>query len=187
MDKSHFWKLIDDARRDVSSIGEVAGLLSEKLAEMDISDILRWQQIFDAYFKISRKRKLWAAAYVIHGGCGDDCFDYFRAGLIALGRDVFLVALADPDSLATVDVEDIEEDLAGGEDMLYVGVQAYFKKLGMPEGYYERFDAACDEHAWSEDERQALAADIHFPPDIDLDWEEDELESVVPALCAKFP
>jgi hypothetical protein len=50
---------------------------------------------------------LWAAAYVIHGGCGDDAFWDFRAGLVALGRDVYEAALKDADSLAAV--EDIED------------------------------------------------------------------------------
>jgi hypothetical protein len=49
---------------------------------------------------------LWGAAYVIAGGCGDDSFDYSRAYLISLGRRVYEVAPADPDSLADVEVLD---------------------------------------------------------------------------------
>jgi len=184
MDKSQFWKLIDDTRRELGSTVDIAALLSEKLADMDVSEILRWDQIFSAYHRMSYKRKLWAAAYAINGGCGNDGFDYFRGGLIALGKDVFLSALADPDSLATADVED--KDLAGDEYMLYVGSRAYFRKMGMPEPDYDKFDEAYNAYALSEDERQDLAADIHFPPDIDLDWKEADLESVVPALYAKF-
>jgi len=185
MDKSQFWKMIDDARHDVTQSDDIAGLLSEKLADMDVRDIVRWQQIFDAYHNISRKSKLWAAAYVINGGCSDDGFEYFRGWLIAQGQDVFLSALADPDSLSTVDL-DAEDDAAENEEMLYAGVEAYFKKMSMPERDYGKFEAACDEYALSEDEQRDLAADIHFPPNIDLEWEDDELQSVVPALCAKF-
>ena len=43
---------------------------------------------------------------MIHGGCPDDTFWDFRAGLIALGRAVFEAAIRDPDTLAAV------EDLA---------------------------------------------------------------------------
>lgn len=50
---------------------------------------------------------LWGAAYVIHGGCSDDAFWDFRAGLISLGERIFEAALANPDSLA--DVEDVED------------------------------------------------------------------------------
>ncbi|MFD6293827.1 DUF4240 domain-containing protein [Streptomyces sp. NPDC060235] len=41
-----------------------------------------------------------AAAYLIGGGCSNDSFMDFRAGLIALGRDWYEKATADPDSLA---------------------------------------------------------------------------------------
>jgi len=186
MDKSQFWKLIDDANRDTAS-GDIAGYLSEKLADMDISDVLRWQQIFSTYLKMSYKNKLWAAAYVINGGCSDDGFDYFRCWLIAQGKDVFLGALADPDSLTKVDVE---MEGAEYEEMFSVSKNAYLKKLGkklgMSQPDSDKFCVAYEEHASREDEPQDLAADIHFPPDIDLEWEEDDLESVVPALCAKF-
>jgi len=183
MDKSRFWKLIDDANRDAAASGDIAGCLSEKLADMDIRDVLRWQQIFYAYLKMSYKNKLWAAAYVINGGCGDDGFDYFRCWLIAQGKDVFLGALADPDSLAKVDVE---MEGAEYEEMFSVSKNAYLKKLGMSQPDSDKFWVAYEEHASSEDEPQDLAVDIHFPPDIDLEWEEGDLESVVPALCAKF-
>jgi hypothetical protein len=43
---------------------------------------------------------LWAAAYLIGGGCSDDGFIDFRAGLIAQGRDWYHKAAASPDSLA---------------------------------------------------------------------------------------
>jgi len=43
---------------------------------------------------------LWAAAYLIGGGCSDDGFIDFRAGLIAQGRDWYQKAAASPDSLA---------------------------------------------------------------------------------------
>jgi hypothetical protein len=51
---------------------------------------------------------LWGAACVINGGCSDDCFDYFRAYLISRGREVFEAAVADPDSLASVEIDDEE-------------------------------------------------------------------------------
>lgn len=33
------------------------------------------------------RRDLWAAAYIIGGGCSDDSFIDFRAGLIAQGHE----------------------------------------------------------------------------------------------------
>jgi hypothetical protein len=42
----------------------------------------------------------WAAAYLIGGGCSDDGFMDFRAGVIAQGRDWYQKAAGSPDSLA---------------------------------------------------------------------------------------
>ena len=42
---------------------------------------------------------LWGVAYILKGGCSDDGFEYFRAWLIARGRDFVAQALADPEGL----------------------------------------------------------------------------------------
>jgi hypothetical protein len=43
---------------------------------------------------------VWAAAYLIGGGCSDDSFMDFRAGLISQGRDWYQKAADSPDILA---------------------------------------------------------------------------------------
>jgi hypothetical protein len=48
----------------------------------------------------SSRSSLWAAAYVINGGCSDDGFDYFRAWLMLQGQGTFGQAVADLDSPA---------------------------------------------------------------------------------------
>jgi hypothetical protein len=45
----------------------------------------------------------------MNGGCSDDGFEYFRAWLLAQGRDTFEKALEDPDTLAAL--EDPEGEL----------------------------------------------------------------------------
>ncbi len=181
MDKRRFWELIDDARRQAGD--QLAVVLVDQLAGLAVGDIMRWQNIFAAYQRLSYKNKLWAAAYVINGGCSDDGFDYFRGWLTAQGKDVFLRALADPDSLVAVDVE---MDEAFDEDMLAVGYSAFFKTMGMVERDYARAQAAYRQHALSDGDLQDLAADIRYAPDIDLKWNEGGLEAVLPKLCAKF-
>jgi hypothetical protein len=47
-----------------------------------------------------RWKTKWAAAYLIGGGCSDDGFIDFRAGLIAQGHAWYEMAVASPDSLA---------------------------------------------------------------------------------------
>ena len=69
--------------------------------------------------------ELWGAAYLINGGCSDDGFDYFRAGLIALGRAAFEAGVRDADSLA-----DYIDDELSGEEFLYIAPKAYQKVTG---------------------------------------------------------
>jgi hypothetical protein len=48
----------------------------------------------------SYRAPLWAAAYLVNGGCSDDGFDYFRGWLLTQGRAAFERAVDDPDTLA---------------------------------------------------------------------------------------
>ena len=59
---------------------------------------------------------LWATAYWLHGGCGDDGFLDFRSCLISLGKGLYLQILEDPDSLA---------DLAGRFDIPYMQAEGF--------------------------------------------------------------
>lgn len=70
---------------------------------------------------------LWGAAYVINGGCSDDCFEYFRGWLVLQGRETFERALANPDSLA---VHPQLEGAAELEEVLYVARTVYQAKTG---------------------------------------------------------
>jgi hypothetical protein len=103
-----FWKLIDRVKR--KSRGGLEAAIAAFRAELDAlgdADLQAACALFDAAMKRAYDYGLWGAAYVIHGGCSDDCFWDFRAGLVALGRKVYVAALANPDSLARVkDVAD---------------------------------------------------------------------------------
>jgi hypothetical protein len=103
-----FWKLIDRVKRQ--SKGDLEGAIAAfeaELGRLGDADLQAAAALFDAAMKRAYDYGLWGAAYVIHGGCGDDAFWDFRAGLIALGRKVYEAALAKPDSLAAVkDVAD---------------------------------------------------------------------------------
>lgn len=183
MDKNVFWKLIKDARSVAGDSGSVAEHVVVSLLRYSPEQIIHWHCILDHYQKLSYKNKLWAAAYVINGGCSDDGFDYFRGWLIAEGRDTFMQALENPDSLADVQVE---FDTAEDEDMLSAGPTAYFKRIGLDEPDYDAFDQVCNRHALSEAEAAEIEKEIHFAADINVIWEEESLEAVVPRLAARF-
>jgi hypothetical protein len=58
------------------------------------------------------------------GGCSDDMFEYFRAWLVAQGRETFDRVLADPQSLADLDEED-PSAACEFESLLAVAAGAY--------------------------------------------------------------
>lgn len=100
MDKQTFWKLIDTARAEAAQdlVAERAAVLLARLPEAEIAAA---QQVLWDLLAESYRSPLWAAAYVINGGCSDDGFDYFRGWLLTQGQEAFEAALADPDSLAS--------------------------------------------------------------------------------------
>lgn len=97
MDVDEFLGLVDAARRDE---GPFAEALTTRLAALPAERILQFQECFDAVSTRVYRWDVWAAAYLIGGGCSDDSFTDFRAGLIALGREWFERVAQAPDSLA---------------------------------------------------------------------------------------
>ena len=126
--EGRFWALIAETRGgDRSMDGEAfATRLTDRLARLtpgEIADFDRiWQQKLDAAYRWD----LWGAAYVINGGCSDDCFDYFRDFLVSQGRAAYRRALRDPDSLGDLPTD--EE--AGWEGPGYAALQAYEQVTG---------------------------------------------------------
>lgn len=80
---------------------------------------MEFERVFDAVNGEAYRTGLWAAAYLMRGGCSDDGFDYFRGWLLAQGRAVWEGAVAAPDSLADLGL-DPDEDEIECEDFLSV-------------------------------------------------------------------
>ena len=181
---TEFWGFIDKARESTDGQDQMYESLVGSLAKLDVPQIMEWKQIFDAYQRLSYKPKLWAAAFVINGGCSDDGFDYFRGWLTAQGKKVFLQALKDPDSLADeVDPDEAEYEF---EDMLAVGASAYFARTGTKRDY-RAFYAELKHYPLSETLTAEMEADITYAPDIDTQWDEgDDLTKLLPRLCKEF-
>ena len=179
MTKDLFWQMIAEARKEATHDDGMYDALMHKLTPLSNADIVRWGQMFDQYHKLSYKDSLWAAAYVINGGCSDDGFDYFRGWLIAQGKDVYLAALQNPDSLATPEVKECETEL---EDMLSVSADAFFEKNDM-EFDYDAYDAECTKHPLAPQEVAEIQGEVIYAEEVG-DWGQDEelLRKIVPRL-----
>src|SRR6185312_99877 len=100
MDIDAFWDIIEAARAHIGPGRPFDEVLTSRLASLTRQDILAYQERFDQVHAAVYRRDLWAAAYLIGGGCSDDSFIDFRAGLIAQERDWYEQAMTSPDSLA---------------------------------------------------------------------------------------
>ena len=122
-----------------------------------------------------RNRKS-AAGVMKEYGCSDDGFIDFRAWLIAQGRDTYLSALADPDSLAEV----IPYGDCCFETLSYVGDYAYEQLTG--KSAYDQTDWARYETLLAD-----LEQDIVYKGGIEFPREGLELKQYLPRLCAAHP
>ena len=131
-----FWAVIDRATADrPGSPGEVTKRAVAELASRDPEEIVAWGRHLDKVMAASGKEDLWAAAYLINGGCSDDGFDHFRGWLIANGREVLARAVRDPDSLAdlpAVRAAALNGAVFEAEEVLSVAADAHLQATGSP-------------------------------------------------------
>ncbi len=126
MDEQSFWQLIASAKESAhGDIDAEIDALTHSLERRDAGEIEQYAKVMDRLMARAYTWDLWAAAYIINGGCSDDGFEYFRAWLISQGRDVFEAALRNPETL--VDIADPDVD---AESMLYVASVAHERKTG---------------------------------------------------------
>lgn len=93
------WAVLDPIVTPLDGARTVQAFRARLLA-LPEARVHKIDQEFEKEFSRAYSWRLWGAAYVINGGCSDDCFDYFRGWLVMQGSAVFKAAIRDPDSLA---------------------------------------------------------------------------------------
>ncbi|MFD0989911.1 DUF4240 domain-containing protein [Mariniflexile jejuense] len=163
MESEKFWKIIEFTKSESTGDYEKQqSLLKKELQKLTVKEVLE----FDNKFRKLRGEiytwDFWAAAYIINGGCSDDCFSDFRGWLIGQGKSIFENAVKNIETLSELH----ETNDGDWEGLSYIPTEVYKKKIGneMPQGIQENFKITGDE--WEEDE--------------------NELESRYPKLWAKF-
>ncbi|MDQ0600946.1 hypothetical protein QF037_005291 [Streptomyces canus] len=183
MDTNEFWSIVETARSKTTEDLPFHEALVDLLARRSPQDILRYQERFDVLHGAIYRWDVWAAAYLIGGGCSDDSFTDFRAGLIAQGREWYERAAAVPDSLADhAEVVGAAADFADRtvfyEDANYCASDAYERITGDCEAFYE---------AWRQyaADRPATRAETDMGEDFDFD-DDDEMRRRLPLLALLF-
>ncbi|WP_415954513.1 DUF4240 domain-containing protein, partial [Streptomyces sp. KLOTTS4A1] len=163
MDTDTFWQLIDTAR---TADAPLHAALTDLLAAQGEEHVLAFEACMDRLDTAIDRWDVWAAGYLIGGGCSDDSFMDFKAGLIGLGRAWYERVVRCPDDLA--EHPDIRRAAATGdqeavlyEEVGYVTAVAWERLTGDRDGFYpalDRYrsvhgadDADADEHDMGED------------------------------------
>lgn len=106
MTLDQFWNVVEKVHRDSGGdMDRKCELLDAELRRLALDEVRSFHRHFDECEDRAYTWELWAAAYIIGGGCSDDGFSDFRATLISMGRQTFERALADPQSLADMDYD----------------------------------------------------------------------------------
>jgi uncharacterized protein DUF4240 len=173
MDTSHFWRLIEQAKtKSGGDCTKQIDALTSILLELPADEIDEFDTIFYRFHTQAYRNDLWAAAYIMTGGCSDDCFLDFRSWLIGQGESVYTAALRDPESLVSV-VEHMHERTRAGvpfwrhheyecERLAYAADVAYEQKTG----------------------HRMPARSRSMPELIGEEWDDDDLPAMYPRLWA---
>lgn len=157
-----FWELIEECGKD----DDVAHRLTGRLEGFKPREIVNFKKIETRLMRRAYRWDLWAVAFIMMSGCGDDAFEYFRAWLIGRGRKHFEAALQDPEKAA----DGVEQgDQVENEAMLSVAENAY---LAVAKAGGEDFM-----------EKVAPAADVEVQG---AEWKEEDLPKMFPRLCERF-
>jgi len=153
-----FWEIVDRVNIDSNGVmDEKCELLKEELMSLANDEIISFSKHFNELNIKAYSWELWAAAYILNGGCSDDSFSDFRATLISMGAKIFSVALKDPNSLGTVEFDDNDPCYEGYQ---YVINDVLEEKLG-----------------------ELPQCSITFPENpFGVEWDEDTVENLYPSL-----
>jgi hypothetical protein len=149
MELDRFWAIVDGASKAASSTDGRVEHIGAALAKLKKEEIVGFDNQLRVQFAGSYTADLWAAAYVIQGGCSDDGFAYFRAWLVLQGRARFEQAVRLPDTLADLQIAGEPE----AEELMYVASTAYNDVTGETD-FHDHIEVAPCElvgELWSDD------------------------------------
>jgi len=161
MESDEFWTIIETSKtKSLGDYEKQQTQLKKELLKLTALQILEFNNRFSTLSGEIYNWDFWAAAYIINGGCSDDCFSDFRGWLIGQGKTIFENAVKDVNSLAQFK----NTNDGDWEGLSYMSYEAYEQKTGedMPTGAQENPEITGEE------------------------WDEDELENKFPKLWKKY-
>ena len=176
LDEESFWKIIEQTVQPGSSVAAQEQRLHAVLAQLSEPALLGCYYINWKLSEQDYRDNLWAVAYTVLGGCGDDGFDDFRAWLICQGRTVFETALSDPDSLCDIFEQISEGDIPSMDGLGFI-LRSVFEVKFAGRDLHEAFGA------------QTLYPSYVERPPLASTWngeDEDSLRAVCPRTFERW-
>ena len=156
MDENQFWKIIATSKINTEGNYEKQQAeLNKELTKLTAIEILEFDNKFRTLRGQAYRWELWAGAYIMNGGCSDDCFSDFRGWLIGQGKVVYENAMRDVETLVELNHNRDNDDWEG---LSYVPRAVYLKKTGgneIPNGIQENIEITGEE--WDEDDAELKA------------------------------
>lgn len=159
-----FWRIIDHAGDSADGAAESqADKLTTTLEGLPAQEIAAFDVAFTAHRDELYSWDLWGAAYLLMGGCSDDCFTDFRSWVVGQGQDYFEAVRADPQALADGRLEDAGQ-VGEAELLSYAAMDAYVSATGREiftdYPFHSGPEAATEPtgQEWDEDDEGALRA-----------------------------
>jgi hypothetical protein len=137
MDEAVFWDVLEETRAAAEDAADHCQRLADRLACFKAGDISKFNKILHTKINKANRHDIWAVAYIIRGGCGDDAFEYFRAWLVLQGKEAFERALANTEVVADLVEKGIDPQ---AEELLYAAQEAYQDVKGedLPKSAYPK-------------------------------------------------
>lgn len=140
MTPDEFWSIIASARATTEPGRSPASAVVRHLAEASPEAILDYEEQFQEASSLLSRWDVWAAGYLIGGGCSDDRFMDFRAGIVSLGRDWYERVARNPDALARYEpvrrAAGARDDVIFDEEFVNAAGSAYRQLTGDDEEFF---------------------------------------------------
>jgi hypothetical protein len=162
LSEEQFWSILEQAR-DGATTSASPQKLAEVLMPLSSEEVAAFGHQF--YEKICdlNSYRLWVAGFVITGYMSDDSFHYFRSWIVGKGREVFELALANPDDLGPhIDNPEVDNEL-----LEYIAVEL------------------CENRGLDDDPRDRTARNADAEPTGDF-FPEESMPVLYPNLSARF-
>lgn len=186
IDSGKFWQTIEKAKTQSSgNLDMFTNVVREELSNWTYSELYHFQIIYEKYELATVQfpnNLIWSALMLINKGYCTDTYG-FAGWLIAQGKDTFLAALKNPDSLAATDAK---KDKCNYEGIRFLALEmAKLKMKGKIKQTVEDMKPLWQTEKFLCDEKKMEAEIEYGNLNRNRDWTLKEMQPLLPELYKK--